>query len=457
MSRNRWIFLLVVVVFILSLLVVFPVDKGVLGGRSIRLGLDLQGGTRVTYSANFSGTNITSAAAQKTALEGAIAVLENRLNPMGVSETTIRALGSDQIVVEIPGKTLTASEKESLGRVALLEFGELVTGNVTDNSTIRWTNEYGSWRPATAVVDNQTLELTSAYFQDNTFITTSQTTGQVLLRFNWNPTGTQLSTQITTRLLGQQLGIFEGDQPLRSVDGRPIAPVVQAVITDSGVIEGLSTPDAQRLSKQLNAGRLPVPLVRTGDEQDVEPVLGSQFVTLSVRAGLITLLVIMLFMIAYYRVSGAIASAAVIYYGILLFAIFKLFNVTMTLSAIGGFVLSLGMAVDANVLIFERMKEELWAGRTLGAAIDAGFGRAWPAIWDSNITTIIAGVILLWLGSSNIASSAPVKGFAVTLIIGIVSSLFTAVTVTRALLRPFTGTEFANNPGLFAPFQRKKQ
>ncbi len=456
MSRNRWISLLVVVVFILSLLIVFPVAKGVLGGKPIRLGLDLQGGTRVTYSANFTETSIP-AGQRAAAIQGAIAVLENRLNPLGVSETTIRALGSDQIVVEIPGKTLTAAEKESLGRVALLEFGELVTGNVTDNSTIKWTDELGSWKPATGVVDNQTRELTSSYFQDNTYVSTTSTTAEVVLNFNWNPIGTQLSTQITTRLLNQRLGIFEGDQPLRSTDGRPIAPVVQSVISERGVIEGLNAPDAQRLSKQLNAGRLPVPLVRTGDEQDVEPVLGSRFVTLSVRAGLITLIIVMLFMIAYYRVSGAIASAAVIYYGILLFAIFKLFNVTMTLSAIGGFVLSLGMAVDANVLIFERMKEELWGGRTLGAAIDAGFGRAWPAIWDSNITTIIAGVILLWLGSSNIASSAPVKGFAVTLIIGIVSSMFTAVTVTRALLRPFAGTEFANSPGLFAPFQRKKQ
>lgn len=141
----------------------------------------------------------------------------------------------------------------------------------------------------------------------------------------------------------------------------------------------------------------------------------------------------------------------------MLLAIFKLFNVTMTLPGIGAFVLNLGMAVDANVIIFERMKEELWGGRTLGAAIDAGFTRAWPAIWDSNVTTVVAGVILLWLGSSNIASSGPVKGFAITLIIGVIASMFTAITVTRSLLRPFAGTEFGNDPALFAPFQRKKQ
>ncbi len=456
MSRNNWTALLVLTVFVLSLLIVFPIDKGLVGGRGIRLGLDLQGGTRVTYSANFTDTGIP-ASQRPAAIQGAIAVLENRLNPLGVSETSIRALGSDQIVVEIPGKTLSAQEKESLGKVALLEFGELVTANATDNSTIRWTDELGSWKPATGVVDNKTLELTSANFQDNTYVSTNPTTGEVVLNFNWNPIGTQLSTQITTRLLNQRLGIFEGDQPLRGTAGQAIAPVVQSVITDRGVIEGLSAADASRLSKQLNAGRLPVPLVRTGDEQDIEPILGNQFVTLALRAGLIALIVVMVFMIAYYRVSGAVAAAALVYFTLLLVAIFKLFNVTMTLPGIGAFVLNLGMAVDANVIIFERMKEEMWGGRTLGAAIDAGFTRAWPAIFDSNVTTVVAGVILLWLGSSNIASSTPVKGFAITLIIGVIASMFTAITVTRSLLRPFASTEFGKDPALFAPFQRKKQ
>ncbi len=451
MSRNSWLFLAVSVVFILSLLVVFPMDKGVLLGKPIRQGLDLQGGTRIVYKADLSSIPANE---QAGAIQGAIAVLQNRLNPLGVSEASVRALGSDEIVVEVPGRQLTPQEKDNLGKVALLEFGVLTS----DNTNYRWSNIYGNWVPATGTANNQTLELTSAYFKDNTYVTTNSL-GQVLLVFNWDPIGSQLSQQITTQLYNEgnkPLGIFEGDQSLLGEDGRPIAPSVQGIISDRGQIEGLSAKEAARLSAQLNAGRLPVPLVRTGDEQNVEPSLGGQFLSVSVKAGIIAVALIMVFMIAYYRLSGIVASISLIFYGTLLLAVFKLLNVTMTLSAIGGFVLSLGMAVDANVLIFERMKEELWAGRTITAAVDAGFHRAWPAIWDSNITTILAGIILLWLGSTNIASSAPVKGFAVTLIIGVASSMFTAITVTRTLLRPLATSGVATSPSLFAPFQRKK-
>ena len=452
MSRNSWLFLGILVVFIIALVEVFPIDRGLLWpNNAIRLGLDLQGGTRIVYRADLSSIPPSQ---QASAIKGSIAVLENRLNPLGVSEASVRALGSDEIVVEVPGRQLTAQEKDNLGRTALLEFGELVT----DNETYKWDDQLGKWKPATGVVDNTTLALTSSYFKSNTYVTRDTTTGAVLLIFEWDATGSQLSEQITTRLYNagnQPLGIFEGDQPLLGDDGIPIAPKVNGIISDRGEIEGLSVTEATRLSAQLNAGRLPVPLVRTGDEQDVQPSLGRDFVSMSVKAGIIALLVIMAFMISYYRFSGIVASVALIYYAVLMLAIFKLFNVTMTLSAIGGFVLSVGMAVDANVLIFERTKEELWGGRTLGAAIDAGFTRAWPAIRDSNITTILAGFILLWLGSSNIASSAPVKGFALTLIIGIASSMFTAVAVTRTLLRPFAAAT-AGNPSLFAPFQGKK-
>jgi len=255
--------------------------------------------------------------------------------------------------------------------------------------------------------------------------------------------------------MGERLGIFEGDQTLLGDDDTPIAPVVNEVITDSGQIEGLSLSEATRLSKLLNYGRLPVALERTGDEKNVEPWLGQDFVAKSVKAGLIGVVAIMLFMIIYYRVSGVMASLALAYYAILTLAIFKLVGVTLTLAGIGGFVLSIGMAIDTNVLIFERMKEELRGGRSLGATIDAGFSRAWPAIFDSNVTTILAGIILYWLGSSSVVASDMAKGFAVTLIIGVLVSMFTAITVTRTLLRPFVGTGLARRPSLFAPRQRK--
>jgi len=449
-GRNTLIFMVVLTIFVLSLFVVFPIEKGKLGGRGIRLGLDLQGGTRIVYKADLSGVKPSDAAG---AIDGAIAVLENRINPMGVAESSVRRLGSDQILVEVPGKSLTDAEKERLSRVALLEFGELAT----EGEEAKWEDELGKWKPATAVIDGQEKELTSAYFKENTYVR-QDNLGNILLVFEWNEKGSKLSEEVTGRLIDKPLGIFEGDAPLLGDDGRPIAPTVKSQISTNGQIEGLSLKEAQTLSKQLNAGRLPVPLHRTGDEKNVEPWLGADFVSKSLKAGIIGILATMLFMIIYYRLSGFIASLALVYYAVLTLAIFKLLPGTMftlTLAGIGGFVLSVGMAIDANVLIFERMKEEMWGGRGLGAAIDAGFNRAWPAIWDSNITTILAGVILYWLGSSNIIASDMAKGFAVTLIIGVAVSMFTAITVTRTFLRPFVGTGLARHTSLFAPYQRK--
>ena len=453
--RNTLIFMAVLTIFVLALFVVFPVEKGTLGGKGIRLGLDLQGGTRIVYKADLTSLGLEPGTEEaNSAINGAIAVLETRINPMGVSESSVRRLGTDQILVEVPGKSLTDKEKESLGRVALLEFGELVT----DDEAWKWEDEFGNkWKPATAVIDGQEKELTSRYFKENTYVR-QDTLGGILLVFEWDEEGSKISEEVTKRLIGKPLGIFEGAQPLLGEDSQPIAPIVRSTITESGQIEGLSLKEAQALSSQLNAGRLPVPLQRTGDEKNVEPWLGEDFVTKSVKAGIIGVLAIMLFMIIYYRLSGFIASLALVYYAILTLAIFKLLPgtiFTLTLAGIGGFVLSVGMAIDANVLIFERMKEEMWAGRTLGAAIDAGFNRAWPAIWDSNITTILAGVVLYWLGSSNIIASDMAKGFAVTLIIGVAASMFSAITVTRTFLRPFIGTGLAQKKSLFAPYQRK--
>jgi preprotein translocase subunit SecD len=279
----------------------------------------------------------------------------------------------------------------------------------------------------------------------------------VVLVFNWNDTGSQLSEQVTGRLISgnQPLGIFEGDQALLGEDGRPIAPSVRGIISANGQIEGLSIREAQRLSNQLNAGRLPIPLERTGDELTVEPFLGETFVSKSVKAGILGIAMTMVFMTIYYRMSGAMASIALAYYAIVTLAIFKLFGVTLTLAGIGGFVLSVGMAIDANVLIFERMKEELWMGRTLGGAIEAGFSRAWTAIWDTHVTTFLSGAILLWLGNSSFVASDLAKGFAVTLMIGVAVSMFTAVLVTRTLIRPFVRTSLAQHPSYFAPYQRK--
>ena len=190
-------------------------------------------------------------------------------------------------------------------------------------------------------------------------------------------------------------------------------------------------------------------------QDEISATRGTITVDMAITAGLIGMILVMLFIIVYYRIPGILASLALIFYGTLVMALFKLIPVTLTLAGIGGFILSLGMAVDANVLIFERMKEELRTGRTLGAAIEAGFDRAWTAIRDSNVTTIIVCLILYWVGSSIIAGE-PVMGFALTLCIGVVVSMFTAIVVTRTLLRLFVGTPLTQWTWLFSPYLGRK-
>jgi len=419
---------------------IFPLDGERFGRQGIRLGLDLQGGLHIGYRADLSSV---APGDEKSTLEGVMSVIENRINPLGVTEPVIQIQGNDRIMVELPGLDITDVEKERLGRVTLLEFREQ---SVDENGEVTWV-------PAMGIIDEQEKVLNSSYFKENTYVATDDF-GGVLLVFEWNEEGSELSEQVTGRIIGQPLGIFEGDVPLMGDDGEPIAPIVREQISTNGQIEGLSLQEAQTLSNQLNAGRLPVPLEIIYD-QTVSPLLGADFIDMSLKAGIIGIILVMLFMIAYYRLPGLLASLALVFYGAVVLAIFKLWPVTLTLAGIGGFVLSIGMAVDANVLIFERMKEELRAKRTLGAAIEAGFNRAWTAIRDSNVTTIIVCIILIWLGSS-IVESAPVTGFAVTLLIGVLVSMFSAIIVTRTLLRLFVGTPLAKKSVLFSTYSGKE-
>ncbi|MFC2052497.1 protein translocase subunit SecD [Chloroflexota bacterium] len=446
--RNTLVFMIVMLIFGLAALVVLPVEEGILGKKGVRLGLDLQGGIHMVYKADLSSIE---PGGEADAMEGVRLVLENRVNPLGVTEPVIQTLGNDRIVVELPGISISDKEKDRLSRVAILEFGELDS----DNETVKWENQLGRWKPATAVIDGEEKELTSKYFKENTYVTRDNL-GQILLVFEWDKEGSRLSEEITGRLApnNMPLGIFEGDVALLGDDGRPIAPAVRSTIVDRGQVEGLSLTEATQLSQLLNAGRLPVPL-EIIYEQKVSPILGSDFVDMSVRAGLIGIIIVMLFMIIYYRLPGFLASLSLIFYGALVMALFKLIPVTLTLAGLGGFILSIGMAVDANVLIFERMKEEIITGRTLGAAIEAGFNRAWTAIRDGNVTTLIVCGILLWLGSS-IVASGPVVAFAWALSIGVLASMFTAIIVTRTLLRLFVGTVLARHTKLFSPHVGRK-
>jgi protein-export membrane protein SecD len=319
-----------------------------------------------------------------------------------------------------------------------------------------------TWIPATATVNGELKTLNSSYFKTNTTVNRSNATGDILLYFEWNEEGAQIFQIVTGRLQPyystnypySRLGIFEGSgddaSPLLGDDGQHIAPGVKSVLSDNGEITGLSYQEAIDLSAQLNAGRLPVPLTLIGEE-NVDPTLGAGFIKLAVLAGIIGIAAVMIFMVAYYRIPGLIACASLTFYGVLTLALFKLWPVTMTLSGIGGFVLSIGMAVDANVLIFERMKEELKTGQTLSSAIEAGFNRAWTAILDSNVTTIIACVVLYWVGSV-IPFGDAVKGFALTLGIGVLISMLTAVLLSRIVLRPLGRSGLREKTALFMPY-----
>ncbi len=447
MRRNTIVFLIILVVSALAAAIVFPIGSdagGLLFNRPVRLGLDLKGGVHLVYQADLSGIAEKD---RSGAMDSDITAITQRVDVFGVTNPVIQRQGTDRLLVELPGIADVDKAKAVIGQTAILEFGELATD--PNDPAIKWKNDLGNWKPALGNLNGKEVPLTSGYFEQNTYISTDQM-GAILLLFQWNSDGSILSKEITTRLFNNnhaRLGIFSGNSALLGDNSQPIAPSVNGVITDRGEIEGLSQAEASQLSKLLNAGRIPVPLTPIY-EQTVSPVAGANFVDLAFKAAIIALILTVLFMSFYYKLPGVLASLALIIYALVNLAIYKLVPVTLTLAGIGGFVASLGMAVDANVLIFERMKEELRAGRTVGAAIEAGFKRAWSAIWDCNVTTFIACIIMYWMGSS-VAASALVTGFALTLFIGVAISMITAITVTRTFLRLFVGSAWSQRTSLF--------
>jgi preprotein translocase subunit SecD len=265
------------------------------------------------------------------------------------------------------------------------------------------------------------------------------TTGEPEVSLRFDDEGTKLFAEITKRNVGKQVAIF--------LDNAPISvPVVQQEITGgTAVITGDFTIDeAKTLARRLNAGALPVPITLVS-QQTVGPTLGQDSVTRSLFAGLVGIAVVMLFMIGFYRLPGLLASIALVAYAVIVLAIFKLWPVTLTLAGVAGFILSIGMAVDANILIFERFREELRAGRPLQSALDEGFRRAWLSIRDSNVSSLITAFILAWFGTSII------KGFAVTLAVGIIVSMFSAITISRTFLRVTSTPWLDRHRGLIGP------
>jgi preprotein translocase subunit SecD len=442
--RRRTIYLLVfiLILFGFALWSVVPLDRNVFGREGLRLGLDLAGGSYLVYQADLSGIEPGT---EGQIMDGVKGVIERRINALGVTEPVVEIQnqgGEYSIAIQLPGIADIEKAKETIGLFTVLEFREQ--------------DAAGNWTPATGTVNNQTLTLSSRYFKENTSIAVDQY-GKPLLVFEWDATGAELSKQITTRLLNKQLAIFLGDEPLRGEDGHIIAPVVRAVIEDKGQIEGLSLADATELKDLLNAGRIPVPLGRYENgvfepsiplfERTVDATLGADSIQRSLRAAEIGIVLLLLFLILYYRLPGLVACLSLAVYGVVLLSIFKLVPVTLTLPGLAGFIVSLGMAVDANVLIFERTKEELRGGRSLAAAVEAGFNRAWTAIRDSNITTFIACIVLFWLGGT--LGAFMVRGFALILFIGVALSMFTAITVTRTFLRLIIGSQVITNPAAY--------
>jgi preprotein translocase subunit SecD len=435
--------------------------------RAMRLGLDLRGGTRLVLEADTSQTPDVNV---DQALTTAAQIIERRVNKFGVAESEIQRQGSDRLAVQLPGID-PAQAAKLVGQTAELEFREpkldenknIMTcqgGTVTYNppgceggqevaaspqSLTIQAEESVIWVPATAIgSDGLEKDLTGRFLKPNTFVSGNPTTGLPVLNFQMTSDGSGLLEQVTTRLIGLPMAFFLDREPIRGNDNRIIAPTVRAVITDKGIIEGLSADDGRLLSIQLNGGALPVPL-RVIQQEEVDATLGADSVQKSVIAGEVALLIIMLFMTLFYRLPGALASLALFVYTSIVLAIFKVWPVTLTLAGIAAFVLSVGMAVDANILIFERMKEELRLGRSLVAAIEAGFSRAWPSIRDSNVSTLITCAILYWFGDQFGASL--VKGFAFTLAIGVLVSMFSAIMVTRTFLRLTIGTPLARHLG----------
>jgi len=460
----------IVTLILLAAYVVWPNNPGVhftLGSTSfdrdftVHEGLDLQGGLQVLMEADLPA----GATIDNQAMNVARQIVEQRVNGLGVTEPVVQRQGERRIVIELPGVTDPQQAIETIKQTGLLEFVDVGAQPVTEDTVVN-TDCYDPSKvdcgnpngvvatPAATLTSESTSAPTATSAEATAAATTAPTptatgptyhtvmtgvalkdaavtsqNGEVVINFTLTPEGTKIFGDFTTQHTGQYLAIVLDKKVLS-------APVIrQAITTGTGTISGNFTIEsANRLALQLRYGSLPIPL-KVAQSREIGPTLGEDSVRKSTIAGAIGLISVVLFMLLYYRLPGAIADIALIIYAILTFALFKLIPVTLTLPGLAGFVLSVGVAVDANILIFERMKEELRAGRNLRNAVDTGFSRAWPSIRDSNAATLITCGILFWFG--NTFGASIVKGFALTLALGVAVSLFTAILVTRSILHLF--------------------
>jgi len=442
-ERNVGLLVGVIILALAAIWVDLPTNPGLhihLGpinfDRDIRVhqGLDLQGGMQVLLEADLpEGQEIEAGA-----MDAAKVIVKNRVDALGVAEPLVQSQGERRIIVELPGVEDPELAIATIRETGLLEFVDAGNSFLPPDTVVE-TTFGGTVAPTEEITGTSTVTPTVPVPTDqvyNTVMTGKELDtvnvaldqyGKPEIQFALKFEGANIFSDFTSRSVGQFLCIVLDKQVIS-------CPRIQTAITEgrARITGEFTLEEARSLAIQLRYGALPVPL-RVETTRLVGPTLGQDSVQKSVRAGAIGLGAVLLFMLIYYRLPGSLAALALIIYALLNFALFKLIPVTLTLPGITGFLLSTGMAVDANILIFERMKEELRWGRSLAAAINAGFDRAWTSIRDSNLSTIITCVILYWFGS-NFGASV-VKGFAITLFIGVVISMFTAVTVTRTFIR----------------------
>ncbi|HEX5465383.1 MAG TPA: protein translocase subunit SecD [Candidatus Limnocylindrales bacterium] len=399
-----------------------------------KLGLDIEGGLSAEYEAVAPSGQTVTAGDMATIRT----IIENRVNATGLAEPTVSTVGNDRLSVEIPGVKDVDAVRKLIGSTGQLEFVPL------DPSA----DKYGSRTSPGALAvptQGQPLDLTAnpPLFSGDQIDAGrvapgfDSTTGQRVVQFGLKGEGAQKFAQYTSSHVGDYFAIVL-DGVVQS------APYIQSAITSgTGQISGsFTTQELNDLVTTLKYGALPLALKEV-QFSPVSATLGQDFLRQSLVGGAIGILLVFLFMLVYYRLQGGVAVFALVYYTLVNYAIFRALPVTLTLAGLAGFVLSVGMAVDANILIFERTKEELRAGKPLASAVEAGFNRAWPSILDSNVSSLITASILYILGTSTI------RGFALVLIIGVLTSMFTAITLSRVILRFLVRQPWSHKARLF--------
>lgn len=419
LRQLRWKSLLAIIVivglasaalFVPNYRIPFIGERGADDILGLRLGLDLAGGTQLVYQAGSEDLAPTD-----EQMEGLVGTISRRIDRLGVAEPSIQRLGDDRLLIQLPGVEDVQQAKDLIGQTAQLEIVERICGDI-----------------ACATYEDISTGLSGADMERASPVQ-DQTTGQSVLSFELKRNAAQQFAVLTQRIFST-LNSDAPDQLAFVLDGETLVSAVVRgpILAGLGQIEGNFTPEeARQLAIQVESGRLPVDITELSSSL-VAASLGAQSLENALAAGGVGLILVLFFMAAYYRVSGLVAGVALVAYIILVLSVFKLIPVTLTLAGLAGFILSLGMAVDANILIFERVKEELQVGRTVQLAMQTGFNRAWPSIRDGNVSTILIALVLFFFGSGS-ANSA-VTGFAVSLLIGVLISMFTAILISRNLL-----------------------